>query len=379
MQKPDPLIFSGERFRAVYHLSGSPDEARARAHDICLEQTVEFPEDLIGRADIRDQVFGRIEEFRTLAPNRHEAVISYAPEISGGELTQLLNVLFGNISLQPGIRLVDFELPESMLQDFPGPRFGAQGLRELTGIARRPLLCTALKPMGLSPSELADMAYSFALGGMDMIKDDHGLADQSFCPFDERVRLCAQAVNRANEKTGGKCLYFPNVTASADAIMDRAALAESVGAGGVVISPGLTGLDAMKRIADAAISLPILSHPAFQGAFTVSSQAGIAHGVMYAKFSRLAGADACIFPSFGGRFSFSENECRDVARAARKPMHGIKAILTAPAGGMTLKRVPELIEFYGHDVILLVGGDLHRHGSDLAENCRRFVRLVDKA
>jgi S-methyl-5-thioribulose 1-phosphate isomerase len=378
MNRPDPLIFSGERFRALYHLSGSPDEARARARDICLEQTVEFPEDLIDRADIRDQVFGRIEEFRTLSPDRHEALISYAQEISGGELTQLLNVLFGNISLQPGIRLVDFELPESMLMDFPGPRFGAQGLRELTGISRRPLLCTALKPMGLSPGELADMAYSFALGGMDMIKDDHGLADQSFCPFDERVRLCAQAVNRANEKTGGKCLYFPNVTAPADVIMDRAALAKSAGAGGVVISPGLTGLDAMKRIA-ADIALPILSHPAFQGAFTVSSQAGIAPGVMYGKLNRLAGADACIFPSFGGRFSFTKNECRDVAEAARKPMHGIKAILTAPAGGMTLKRVPELIEFYGPNVILLIGGDLHRHGPDLAENCRRFVRLVDKA
>jgi hypothetical protein len=37
---------------------------------------------------------------------------------------------------------------------------------------------TALKPMGSTTAELAKMAYDFAKGGIDIIKDDHGLADQ---------------------------------------------------------------------------------------------------------------------------------------------------------------------------------------------------------
>ncbi len=372
------LNFSGERFRATYHLPGTADDARKRADEICIEQTVEFPPDLINRQDIRDQVFGRVEHFRSLNERMHEAVISFAKEIAGSELTQLINVLFGNISLRPGIRLVDFELPDSMSADFAGPRFGVAGLRKLTGAGARPLLCTALKPMGLSPKELSDMAYQFALGGVDMIKDDHGLADQDFCPFDERVKLCAEAVNHANEKTGGRCLYFPNVTASATQTIKRAAYAAQCGAGGVVISPGLAGLDFIKQIADDdAFNLPILGHPAFQGSFTNSENEGIAHGVMFGLLNRLAGADACIFPSYGGRFSFTKNECRQIADAAVKPFCKMKPMHIAPAGGMTVERVSELIDFYGRDVILLIGGDLHRGGPDLAENCRRFLQVVD--
>ena len=45
--------------------------------------------------------------------------------------------------------------------------------------------------MGLPAHALADLAYQFALGGIDIIKDDHGLADQSFAPFKERVELDA--------------------------------------------------------------------------------------------------------------------------------------------------------------------------------------------
>jgi len=49
--------------------------------------------------------------------------------------------------------------------------------------------------------------------------------------------------------------------------------------------------------------------------------------------------------------------------------------LPVPAGGMTLERVPEMVEFYGEDVILLIGGALHRR-ADLASACREFRSRV---
>ncbi len=371
------LSLSGERFSAVYDLSGAREEAEARARDICLEQTVEFPGDLIRRQDIREQVFGRLVSLDSPAPDRHRARIEFAVEVAGLELTQLLNVLFGNISLKPGIRLFRLDLPDSLAGAYQGPRFGRRGLRELLKVPERPLLATALKPMGLSPEELADLAHEFALGGMDLIKDDHGLADQSFCPFDERVERCSQAVDRANQETGKRCLYLPNVTAPADQIMARARKARDAGAGGCVISPGLTGLDAMRRIAaDDGIAMPVFSHPALQGSFTVDPTQGISHGALYGQLNRLAGADACIFPSSGGRFSFTPDDCRDLVDGTEGPMGGIAPIFPVPAGGMSLDRVPDLLDFYGREVILLIGGDLHRHGPDLVENCRKFARLV---
>ncbi len=364
------LNLSGERFNVVYKLAGDEAAARAMADGICIEQTVEFPAELIGDDDIRGQIFGRMESLRRLDVAHFEAVISYAVEISGFELTQLLNVILGNSSIKPGIRVERLELPEALLSAFKGPRFGRDGLRDYLGVGQRPLLCTALKPMGLSPQALADYAYQFALGGIDMIKDDHGLADQFFAPFEERVELCAAAVARANTETGFNCIYIPNITAPADQIMAKARFARQAGAGGLMIAPGLTGLDAMRQLADNDdIALPILSHPAFQGSYVINPDSGISHYALFGQIARLAGADATIYPNYGGRFSFSEAECRGIVDGTAVSMHHLKPIFPAPGGGMSLDRLDEMRRFYGPDVIYLIGGDLHRRG-DLTENGR---------
>jgi ribulose-bisphosphate carboxylase large chain len=52
------------------------------------------------------------------------------------------------------------------------------------------------------------------------------------------------------------------------------------------------------------------------------------------------GADALIFPCFCGRFAYSAALCRDIADAARSPLHGLPPCLPVPASGMTVKRVP---------------------------------------
>ncbi|MBI3361135.1 MAG: ribulose 1,5-bisphosphate carboxylase large subunit [Chloroflexi bacterium] len=372
------MTLSGERFSVVYHLTGTEAEARAKAADICLEQTVELPDDLL-TGDIRGQIVGRVAWLRQIESGVFEAAISFARETVGGELTQLLNVIFGNISLKPGIRVERLELPESLLRSFRGPRFGRDGLRARLGVPHRPLLCTALKPMGMTAAEMAELAYQLALGGIDIIKDDHGLADQPFCPFEERVKLCADAVARANEQTGRRCVYMPNVAAPADRVLDRALFAKQTGAGGLLIAPGLTGLDTMRQIADDdRIGLPIMSHPAMQGSFVAVAQSGLSHFALFGQIARLAGADASIFPNYGGRFFFSLDECRRLADGAAVEMGHIKPIFPTPAGGMSLERVPEMRHVYGRDVIFLIGGGLRRHGPDLIENCRYFKRLVEE-
>src|SRR2546429_3047031 len=118
-------------------------------------------------------------------------------------MPQLLNLLFGNISLQSGVVVASIEWPLELLAALGGPRHGIAGLRELTGAPRRALLCTALKPLGVSATQLAERAYRFALAGIDLVKDDHSLSDQPPAPFRERVQRCQDAVERANRETGG--------------------------------------------------------------------------------------------------------------------------------------------------------------------------------
>lgn len=372
------LTLSGERLTATYLLTGDAATAREKAEDLCLEQTVEFPADLLPPGDIPDQVVGRLLDLQPAGAGAHRARIDFAVETTGGELTQLLNVLFGNISLKPGVRLVGLDLPLGLLGRFRGPRLGAAGWRERLGVPRRPLLCTAVKPMGLPAADLADLVYQFALGGIDLIKDDHGLADQPFAPFRERVARCAEAVARANRETGEACIYLPNLTGPADRLHDNARFAKDAGAGGLLFSPGLGGLDVMRALADDdGLDLPIMSHPAFQGSLVVEPTAGIAHGVIFGQLARLAGADATIFPNWGGRFSFTREECVEIIAGCITTMGEIKPILPAPGGGMTLSRVPEMLETYGQEVIFLIGGGLHRAGPDLVAGCRYFRRLVE--
>ncbi|MCI0397196.1 MAG: RuBisCO large subunit C-terminal-like domain-containing protein [Chloroflexi bacterium] len=379
MLPPVALNLSGERFRVVYRLAGGEAEAYARAQGICVEQTIEFPAELAPPGDIHDHIVGRLEAFRPLDAAHCEAVISYAVETAGLELTQLTNVIFGNASLQPGIRVERLELPATLLAAFRGPRFGRAGLRAWLGVPQRPLLATALKPLGLPAAALADLAYQFALGGIDIIKDDHGLADQLFAPYRERVERCVEAVERAGQQAGYRCAYVANVTAPADQVYERALLARKAGARGLLVAPGLVGLDTMRQLADDdGLALPILSHPAFQGSFVTSADSGLAHGVVFGQMARLAGADASIYPNYGGRFSFSREECRAIAEGTVAPMGHIKPIFPAPGGGMSLARIPEMLESYGREVILLIGGGLHQHGPDLAANCRTFRQLVEQ-
>ncbi len=373
------LNVSNERFSVSYFITGNEEEAKHRAEHICIEQTIEFPAELIGDDDIRRHILGRIESFSQVNEKQWQAVISYAYEITGMNLPQTINVIFGNISLQPGVQVNRLLLPDSFTKNFKGPRFGMKGLREICNEPVSPLFCSALKPMGLSSVQLAQQAYEFAKGGIHFIKDDHGISDQIFSPFRERVPLCVEAVERANKETGFSCKYVPTINTPANQIFEDALWAKEQGVGGLMLLPGISGFDTMRCIADDdRIALPILGHPSLLGGFVSSSHSGYSHAVLFGQFMRMAGADVSIYPNFGGRFSFSREACVDIVQGATCDMGSIKSIFPSPGGGMNLTRVPEMIDAYGRDIMFLIGGALHKGDNGVAENCKKLRQLVNE-
>jgi ribulose-bisphosphate carboxylase large chain len=55
----------------------------------------------------------------------------------------------------------------------------------------------------------------------------------------------------------------------------------------------------------------------------------------------------------------------------------LRASLPVPAGGMTLQRVPELLDYYGRDAMLLIGGALLSAPPEtLVKETATFVRAV---
>jgi ribulose-bisphosphate carboxylase large chain len=342
---------------------------RIVAEAIRTEQTIEFPFDL-APTWIQNDVVGRIENI-----DGQVVTIGYPIGVSGGGLGQFLNVLWGNVSLLNGVRIIDLKLPAEFLADFSGPRFGVAGLRSIFNAPTRPLLCTALKPMGLSPEELGATAVTLARAGFDMIKDDHGLANQPWAPWAQRVQTIARMVAEVNSDSTHHSVYMPALNVPADQLIDAAHQAKEWGAGALLVLPGLAGMDNMRVLSqDAELNLPIMSHPSFLGSTVVNPQQGIDHGIVFGTLMRLAGADISIFPNYGGRFSFSQGECEGIAQACAAQLGELDPIFPSPGGGMTLDRVPEMIQVYGTDVTLLIGGALHR--GDLFSNASQLVEAV---
>ena len=358
-----------QRVIATYRVICERADIEARAEAIALEQSVELPLVAVRDAHVREEVVARVEAIRQCGERAYEIDIALAQQTMGLDAGQLMNMLFGNSSLHEDVTLVEADIAPALRQAFGGPRFGVDGLRDLTGVPDRPLSCTALKPQGLSPDALADLARTFAEAQIDIIKDDHGLADQAFAPFRERVRACAEAIAEANVRTGGKVQYAPSITGDLDAMRRQIDLARASGLRMVLIAPMVSGVSNLSRIAnDAGVAL--LAHPALAGA------ARIAPPLLLGRLFRLFGADATIFPNSGGRFGYSQAQCLAIAAAAREQWNGIAPTMPVPAGGMSVDRVPEMASLFGRDTMLLIGGSLLAAGDALPERCRAFVQAV---
>ncbi len=359
------------RLLATYRVAAPAGEIEARARALAAEQSVEMPVEAILDARVLAEVVATVESIRPVG-STFDVVLGLAVETTGHEASQLLNMLFGNCSLQPEVELVDVEFPAGYARAFPGPAFGIAGLRGRAGALPRPLTCTALKPQGSTVEHLARLAGTFARAGIDVIKDDHGLANQAFSPFAGRVPAVQRAVDEANRETGGRTLYAPTFSGGSKALAEQVRIARDCGVGMALVAPMLVGLPAFVELRREA-GLALLAHPAFGGA------SRIAPALLLGKLFRLLGADATIFPNHGGRFSYGRDTCLAIARAAREPWEGLAPILPVPAGGMSVERVPEMVADYGSDTMLLIGGGLLTAGDALLDRSREFVRQVRQA
>ncbi|MEM9999928.1 MAG: RuBisCO large subunit C-terminal-like domain-containing protein [Pseudomonadota bacterium] len=372
---------SGDRSRVTYLIVADGEAAaRARAVDIAYEQTVEVPDDVVPDGYIRDEIVGQVETIEAAPDGRWRAVISYSPDSVGSEAVQLLNVMFGNSSIQQGIAVAGFEPGPVIAERFAGARFGVAGLRRLTGTKRGGLISPVIKPQGSSAAALAEIAGRCVAGGADIIKDDHGLTNQAMAPFDERLRRVGDAVKEANAKHSRSALYFVNISGWSGNPVEEAFLAKEQGVGGVLIMPGLLGYALAHRLSsDPAFGLPIMTHPSFTGPFVLHADTGMSHAMLYGTVQRLMGSDISVFPNVGGRFGFSRDECLSIAAACRDGQ-GIGApMMPSPGGGMSVDRAADMVSMYGEDVVFLIGGSLLRSGAQIGDAVRAMRDAVDAA
>lgn len=365
-----------DRFTVDYLIRAEEKTALMMAKNICVEQTVEFPAAHIECDVIQKEIIGRLESF-TPQDDGYLAKISYSDQCGTDEISQFLNVIFGNTSLLPGICVKKITLSKEQYGWFQGPKYGIRGMRKRMGVEGRALAFTALKPMGLPSRSLAREAYACALGGVDIIKDDHGLMNQPFSEYKERVQAVCQAVKKGNEEGGNATIYVPNLSGRTFDIMDRVKYAEECGAGGIMLAPGLVGYDTMQYVS-AHTELPVIAHPAMAGCMLDKGAGGFDCGCILGQIPRICGADFTVFPNYGGRFSLSEDQCRSIVQNCQEESGDMPGIFPCPAGGMTFERLGAMKAFYGTEVAFLMGGGLFTVTEDLPENCRTFIRILKK-
>jgi ribulose-bisphosphate carboxylase large chain len=356
---------------AIYHVRCDARSIEERARAIAIEQSVEMPVAAIDDEFVRSQIVGRVSAIEAKSSGLFEVRIALAGETVGGDPGQLINMLFGNTSLHPDIALHDVELPGALVAAFAGPRHGLQALRHKIGAPVRALTCSALKPQGLPSATLAALALSFARGGIDYIKDDHGLADQAYSPFADRVEAVAAALRGGAQAAGHATRYVPSLSGDLDAMRRQIAVARSAGIDTVMAAPMIAGLANFHRLVREHADIAFFAHPTMAGT-------AIAPPLLFGKLFRMLGADAVIFPNHGGRFGYSPETCRRLAATALQDWHGLRPCVPVPAGGMTRDRVPEMLDFYGTDIMLLIGGALLEAGAHLVEATSAFVAEVQR-
>lgn len=295
---------------------------------------------------------------------RAEVVLSFPLENVGPSLPNLQATVAGNLfelSQFSGLRLTDLDLPPEFAKSNPGPQFGIDGTRRLSGVEGRPLIGTIVKPsVGLSPRETAALVGRLAEAGLDFVKDDELMASPPHSPLEARVTAVMGVIDAHAQRTGRKLMYAFNITGEIDEMKRRHDLV--LAAGGTCVmaslnSVGLPGLASLRRHSQ----LPIHGHRNGWGMLSRCPALGISF-IAAQKLWRLAGADHLHTNGIRNKFFEEDDSVVASARACLAPLLGGRPAMPVLASGQWAGQAPDTYRRVGSlDLIYLCGGGILAH------------------
>ncbi len=297
-----------------------------------------------------------------------------------GNMSQVYSAIAGNIlgmKAVQNIRLQDIQWPQKLLNSFPGPQFGIEGIRKKFKIKKRPILACVPKPkIGMTSKEHSQIGFEIWSGGIDLLKDDENLTSQPFNKFSERVKLCMKLAEKAEKETGERKAGLFNVTAPGKELYKRASLVADYGNPYVMIDILTAGWSAAQGLREHCkdLGLAIYAHRAFHSAFTRNPKHGVSMLVI-AETSRLIGVDNVHVGTGIGKLAGSTLEVKTLANVMRsfktssdKKQHllgqnwgRIKNVVPVSSGGLHPGNIPEIVSFFGANLAIQVGGGIHGH------------------
>lgn len=214
-----------------------------------------------------------------------------------GNLPQILASIAGNVfgmKAVESLRLEDIQFTKKLVDSFPGPKFGREGIRKFMKIKTRPIMLSVAKPkVGMTTEEHTNVGKQIWLGGLDLLKDDENLANQFFNKFEARVKSCLKVRDQIEKETGEKKSYLINITGPTVKEMEkRAKIIKEYGGEFAmidIITTGWAGVASVREICG-DLGLAIHAHRAMHGAMTRNPFQGFSMNCV-AKCSRLLGTD----------------------------------------------------------------------------------------
>ncbi|MFS0654370.1 2,3-diketo-5-methylthiopentyl-1-phosphate enolase [Bacillus sp. 179-C3.3 HS] len=307
-----------------------------------------------------------------------EVTIAYPEANFSADIPAVLTTIFGKLSLDGKIKLVDIEFSTAFKKNLPGPVFGIEGIRKKLNVYDRPLLMSIFKGViGRDMADLNEQLRLQALGGVDFIKDDEILFESPLAPFEDRIKEGKRILKETYEETGHRTLYAVNLTGRTFDLRDKALKAAELGADALLFNVHAYGLDVMQSLAeDSEIHLPIMAHPAVSGAYTSSPEYGFSTSLLLGTLNRYAGADLSLFPSPYGSVALPKAEALGIYEACLKE-DTVKRTFPVPSAGIHPGMVPQLIKDFGIDHVINAGGGIHGHPRGAIGGGKAFRSIID--
>ncbi len=312
-----------------------------------------------------------------------------------GNICQLLSGIAGNIFGMKGVdnlRLIDARIPAKYLSSFKGPNYSMKGIRRMMKIEGRPLTGAVPKPkIGFSALEHAKVGYETWMGGFDFVKDDENLSSLRFNKFEKRVELLSRYRGRAEDRTGSIKDAFINITADVDEMKRRADILHENGFRYAMVDVVIVGHSAVQSIREHTrdLGMAIHAHRAMHAAFDRDPRHGITMQFL-AKTMRMIGVNQIHSGTAVGKLVGSKDEVLSIADVLRESITrerpgvlmeqdwgSIKSAFPVSSGGLHPGLVPDVMDIYGIDLVLLVSGGIHGHPNGTRAGAKATMQAVE--
>nr|VDD89242.1 RuBisCO long chain, Form III-b [uncultured archaeon] len=296
-----------------------------------------------------------------------------------GNAPQLLSGIAGNIfgmKALNNLRLIDVSFPKEYLNAFKGPKHGTKGLRKLFKVNKRPLTGAVPKPkIGFSAAEHADIAFQTWTGGFDLTKDDENLTSTKFNNFNKRVELMTRLRDKAEKETGEVKDALLNITGETNEMIKRAKLLHDNGWKYAMIDVVVAGTASVQTLRNVLgdYGMAIHAHRAMHASFDRNPKHGVSMQFL-AKLMRIIGVDQIHSGTAVGKLVGDKKEVLSIAETLRETKvkeskgfllnqdwRSIKPAFPVSSGGLHPGLVPDVMNLFGNEFVLLVSGGIHGH------------------